>query len=339
MRSFPSVRRRRGFTLIELLVVIAIIAILIALLVPAVQKVREAASRTQCVNNMKQIGLALHAYEGTYKRFPMGSSGGGQYCWVNASYPTGLTWNTWRVSILPYIEQTATYTAIQSGMASEVDFAPSGSWYTTFANLPTQSIAIPTYQCPADPNVGRLFKFGPGWAPLTNTNAAFASYTGSAGAEAYHTTCGVAASGTTCFNSGVGGMHGSDAVSAETSGFFVFRKIKFRIADMTDGTSNTIAVGEERTQDMKGFTWTNGAYGVFHAWQDPFCLTSSVWGINQFNPAINGYYCQGYGSFHTGGANFCFGDGSVRFLSTGISITELTKLATRNKGEITDGTN
>src|SRR5512147_3116183 len=97
-------RTRVGFTLIELLVVIAIIAILIALLVPAVQKVREAAARTQCVNNLKQIGLGLHNYEGAYKSFPMGSSAGGSYAWGGGG-ETGLTWNNWRVTLLPYIEQ------------------------------------------------------------------------------------------------------------------------------------------------------------------------------------------------------------------------------------------
>src|ERR1035438_4907172 len=92
---------RRGFTLIELLVVIAIIAILIALLVPAVQKVREAAARTQCVNNMKQIGLALHGYHDGYKKFPYGHGDG--------VIPTSVAVANWRVRIFPYLDQGSWY--------------------------------------------------------------------------------------------------------------------------------------------------------------------------------------------------------------------------------------
>src|SRR6201995_4976611 len=112
LRFLIPLRRSRAFTLIELLVVIAIIAILIALLVPAVQKVREAAARTQCVNNLKQIGLALHNYEGTFKKFPFGGSGDGSYVWAATLGTTGASWNNWRVSLLPYIEQQALYTSI-----------------------------------------------------------------------------------------------------------------------------------------------------------------------------------------------------------------------------------
>src|SRR5947208_11747185 len=97
--------RRQGFTLIELLVVIAIIAILIALLVPAVQKVRDAAARTQCINNMKQIGLALHNYHDANKKFPFGGSVGTDIVNPAPAAPTGVNGFGWRVFILPYLEQ------------------------------------------------------------------------------------------------------------------------------------------------------------------------------------------------------------------------------------------
>src|SRR6476620_3814884 len=114
--------RRHGFTLIELLVVIAIIAILIALLVPAVQKVREAAARTQCVNNMKQIGLALHNYHDVTKALPYGGSGDGDYCWSTVNGNTGASWNNGRILILPYLEQQSLDNSIQTGMTGKSDF-------------------------------------------------------------------------------------------------------------------------------------------------------------------------------------------------------------------------
>src|SRR5215212_5128105 len=108
-------RRSRGFTLIELLVVIAIIAILIGLLVPAVQKVREAAARTQCVNNLKQLALALHNYHDAYKTFPYGGSVSTQSGIPGA---TGVIAYNWRTLILPYMEQEALFNDIASTMAA-----------------------------------------------------------------------------------------------------------------------------------------------------------------------------------------------------------------------------
>ena len=110
-----SRRRRSAFTLIELLVVIAIIAILIALLVPAVQKVREAAARTQCTNNMKQLGLALHAYHDTFRKFPMGVKGPV----AATANPDQTAMANWRVHLFPYIEQSALYSKINPNDVQE----------------------------------------------------------------------------------------------------------------------------------------------------------------------------------------------------------------------------
>jgi prepilin-type N-terminal cleavage/methylation domain-containing protein len=135
----PGHTSRRGFTLIELLVVIAIIAILIALLVPAVQKVREAAARTQCTNNLKQIGLGCHNFESTFKRLP--PLYGGNKDGASLKFPT--VWGSTTVFLLPYIEQDNLYKKMSAGSPANVDPKTATS----------QNNAVPTYACPADPSM------------------------------------------------------------------------------------------------------------------------------------------------------------------------------------------
>jgi prepilin-type N-terminal cleavage/methylation domain-containing protein len=138
---YPLRRRRHsGFTLIELLVVIAIIAILVALLLPAVQQAREAARRTQCKNNLKQLGLALHNYHDAYKMFPAGHMESG---WDGPSYRHQFSWLTY---MLPYIDQSNVYSLIDF---SQIDLSTSAHQNPVF--MPAGTVDVATFICPSDP--------------------------------------------------------------------------------------------------------------------------------------------------------------------------------------------
>jgi prepilin-type N-terminal cleavage/methylation domain-containing protein/prepilin-type processing-associated H-X9-DG protein len=271
MVSAPFRPARRGFTLIELLVVIAIIAILIGLLVPAVQKVREAAARAQCVNNLKQIGLALHAFHDTYKRFP----------------PEGATdannrWG-WAVAILPYLEQGNLFRGLGSPNIFSTTSTMPGSATTIFPSTGTALLQtrIPTYLCPSDPE-------------QSDTNDNFNNY----GASNYVISEGV--------------ISWLDTSLGAT-----------RIASITDGTSNTILAGERDRQIGIGAIWagrrnTGGSVGGA-ARERP----NTPYLGNRGSKCCSGEQpsppdpCRrgGFSSGHTGGVNFVFCDGAVRFIS------------------------
>jgi prepilin-type N-terminal cleavage/methylation domain-containing protein/prepilin-type processing-associated H-X9-DG protein len=278
------VRRRCGFTLIELLVVIAIIALLIGMLLPAIQKVREAAARAQCQNNLKQIGLACHSFESVYQRFP------------EAAFDNQLSPPGWMGLILPFLEQGNTLAA----------------WQSTFEAYP-----VKTYYCPSEPRA----------YPIIYTS----------GSDIRSFTDYVAICGLTYYD-------GLGIVTVNES----YYGVPVQVTDITDGTSNTIMVGE-RPPDVNDFwgMWHNQSEGVFSGVANTYALMTQDANGNSCPPSP---YYFGAGplnvnnpcsinqlwSNHTGsGANFAMGDGSVRFISYSASAI-LPALATRAGGEVVE---
>lgn len=341
-------RERAAFTLIELLVVIAIIAILIALLVPAVQKVREAAARAQCQNNLKQMGLALHGYHDIYKRLPPGTS---QDQVPFGPGPAGGWGTNWMVYILPYIEQSTLFDKIifNSGQGSGYGNNANGALYA--------NVKIPIYRCPSSPLPDLCVSGVPGSGGGTTL---LSSYVGIAGAvngivpgytetRAYQTTSG----STGCCSGGILSFGGPLPPNG-----------KLTLLGLTDGTSNTVMVSEHSdfitTVDGSKRAWTaGGPHGWTIGWGNQntgssspggdlraFNVTTVRYGVNQKVGWTNSPgNCTGQGicdntgqniplnSAHTGGVNALLGDGTVRFLADSITIDVLGRLATRDDGQ------
>jgi prepilin-type N-terminal cleavage/methylation domain-containing protein/prepilin-type processing-associated H-X9-DG protein len=315
--------RRGAFTLIELLVVIAIIAILIGLLLPAVQKVREAASRTQCLNNLKQISLAAHSYHDVNQTFP-----GAVYLHPKAPSAIGTTAQgyTLFVSLLPFLEQQNLYQIWNFT-------APlSNGLQTTATPNPPAATVLKVLVCPSD-----LIPLNP--RPAGNYVFGITSYGGNGGTQSYPT-------------ASLDGMF--YAVGPASSPVMT----PVRIASVTDGLSNTLLFGERSHMDanfdalvspvpsnlstdlISGYGWW-GSPGP----EAPADVTESAFApLNYLVPsplpsgvssqqAVNLRICA-WGSGHTNGANFSLGDGSVRFVSNAISQTTLMWLSTRAGGEV-----
>lgn len=333
-------RRRTGFTLIELLVVIAIIAVLIALLLPAVQQAREAARRTQCRNNLKQIGVALHNYHDAFNTFPWGGSGDStNYNWGAGN--TGQCMYNLRSMLLPYIDQAPLYGLMASEMAAAGQpiamNSPSSAWVAAYQSLTAHKTVLPIYYCPSDPLGGNAScQKGPGWSPQPAT-AAGASYHGCAGPEAQHVytddLCHQTP-GCTVYH-GSGNYLGA-GVPSGGCGMFSVEATRVRVGDITDGTSNTIAMGEERLGTKNSQWWGDAyapGYNPFHQWTDAAAAIPTTRGINHDNIANLGYYGQGFSSFHVGGGNFLMADGSVRFISESVNIIVFNGAGSKDKGE------
>ena len=348
---------RRAFTLIELLVVIAIIAILIGLLLPAVQKVREAAARAKCSNNLKQMGLALHNYHDVNNYLPPG--GARDMPPLGSDMRNGGQGDgdgsTWLVFILPYMEQSALY--------SRMTFTGGSGWNSdqgpTSSNVNNATAAanfvVPTYRCPSDTK-----------APLTNsryrqnlpgdTQVCRSSYVGISGTvpNPGNLTPPVLVDNNTStgFTGGLGTNNGT-----LTMGF-----LRITLPGITDGTSNTVIASEDSgtfydsagarqegwgatvggflsggsnaksitPNDVRGFNYTTIRYKIN--------LVRNNWtgNIGASGVGSNGQDYNGgnhpLNSNHTGGVNALNGDGSVRFLRDSIDITELGKMAARADG-------
>ncbi len=319
--------RLRGFTLIELLVVIAIIAILIALLLPAVQQAREAARRTQCKNHMKQLGLALHNYHDVFGVFPPGGTACvGSICVYGPS-----AGHNWTASILPYMDQAPMYNQINWSYGG-FNTGGVGSYH-----VPSEQASvsvIPAYLCPSSPTISVN-----GYQNTTSTSGSPYPLLGPQAAAAYVGIMG---------SLRLGGTHRSNA------GAF-YKNSKVGIQDITDGTSNTMVVGEYSGL-AKGQTMTsirtagpNGTYSWFNtpAWYgfyDNGADSLFALQLGNYKPVVyapnttwfvypptattsSSCYNQSLKSSHVGGLHILLGDGAVRFLSENIALVTLYNLA------------
>ncbi|HXG12301.1 MAG TPA: DUF1559 domain-containing protein [Gemmataceae bacterium] len=366
MRLFA--RCRSGFTLIELLVVIAIIGVLIALLLPAVQKVRESANRTRCANNLKQIGLALHNYHSAHERFPPGNASpvtmSDVGCFSGTSTNSPHPGAPWSVFILPYIEQTAIYSQLDitgtfpssygDATASPPPTNLNPAVYNPIQTSPLYS-RIDIYQCPAV-NRGML-----PWVavatvgnPLPGVEQTTMNYFACMGggldepatanrqpsANRQNCTCGV-----------VGAPFPNARFLIHWTNGFLHVNSKKRLLDAIDGTSNSILVGETIYQNMQ----INRGWGSSHRTRhgsnnSPGNLTGTYRAINSGKALYEAFSDRTsdqnihnhlmntcFGSMHPGGAMFCFGDGSVRFLNESMNLAIYRTLGAINDGLPTGG--
>jgi prepilin-type N-terminal cleavage/methylation domain-containing protein/prepilin-type processing-associated H-X9-DG protein len=363
-------KRRKGFTLIELLVVIAIIAILIGLLLPAVQKVREAAARMQCSNNLKQIGLACHNYESTYKYLPPGGAK-----WSAAGAPASLV-----AIILPYVEQANLY--------NQFDFTTDIN--SSASNDLARVSQVPFYLCPSDSSSSYQPDPGPNLAGVFTSNPVGKNnYVGSLGT-------------TSDQRSGESNRVGIFNFQATSAGGVVNVTSRLRITAITDGTSNTCMWSETKLSQadaaLGGSGYDPTTVNLILTSDDGYSLYTPQTGtlVNETNPAaliqgmtykcnsrtyllanggsrisyrgleyyrglpaVSGNYTHtvppnylGYDcgdivsfntahiaarSYHTGGVNACFADGSVHFIQSTIDFRVWQALGTRSGGEVVNG--
>ena len=317
MPRFLQYNKRRGFTLIELLVVIAIIAVLIGLLVPAVQKVREAANRLACTNNLKNLGLALHNYHGDRGEFPPGAVG------PRAPFPqyAGLKRHSLGTYLLPYLEEQS----LSSQYRWDV------SWFDP-PNQPVVNKQLKMWQCPsAQANRimdGSLSTVTPPPGERFSGYASCGDYAGMLGVHPELVNRGV-----------IDPPGGPRDEAGYYEGAFEINRTT-RLADILDGTSQTILMAECAGRPQ---LW-QGRKPVPNVWLlgGPWASRGLLWGRGATQDgtafygecAINCTNDREIYSFHTGGANAVFADGSVHFLQAGMSIRLVAALITRAGGEV-----
>ncbi len=281
--------RRAAFTLIELLVVIAIITILMGLLLPAIQKVREAAMRIKCANNLKQIGLALQNYHAAMDSFPP----------AYKSEPWNVGWG-WGALMLPYLDQDPMYN--QLGLPNSI--FGNGLDYAAPTKLTQTQLAV--FICPDDN--------GPSLNPFKQDHAK-SNYRGVTGPTVPY-----------------------EFIPNHDYGGVLWQNSRIRVTDVTDGSSNTLAIGECKLDESSGkvaAVWagmastTNGTL---------YYLSNVSWGVDDADYRINGDGPQAFSSNHSGGgAQFVFCDGSVHFLKQSMDPINLIILAGRNDGLVLTG--
>jgi prepilin-type N-terminal cleavage/methylation domain-containing protein/prepilin-type processing-associated H-X9-DG protein len=350
--SLSQSAKRRAFTLIELLVVIAIIAILIGLLLPAVQKVREAAARMKCSNNLKQLGLAIHAYHDVNNFLPPATTQD-----QPPFGPAASNWGaSWKIYILPYIEQAPLYNSLQIGGGTGYVNATNG------AKLSASLVRIPIYRCPSSPLPDNTSSGVPGSGVISVT-----TYFAVGGAVT------TAFAGTTpayaeTRQNNTGGGAGCCSGGQISGGGAMTMNQKVQLVGITDGTSNQILVAEQSnfltTQNGTKQPWNaNGPHGWTIGYGStcipPACGTGDLrtfntmhirYTINATGPAAGTLWtnapgncgshgvCDNMGSNipinspHSGGANVLRGDGSVVFLRDSLALNLLARLATKDDG-------
>jgi prepilin-type N-terminal cleavage/methylation domain-containing protein/prepilin-type processing-associated H-X9-DG protein len=340
--SLWHTRPHRAFTLIELLVVIAIIAILIGLLLPAVQKVRDAAARMQCQNNLKQIGLGLHNHHDARGTFPPGgmqTGKNGTPCYTN-----------WAIELLPYVEQDNLYKGYNQLLLN--------TDAVNYAAVATQRVK--TYDCPADTLIGRLEK--PASGPDTSRQWMHGSYRAVSGKIQYAIAWGTYDTfepyywpGGRFDSSYRGALHGTGAayngvpaptyVEPSTGQPVSSMGGPEKMTSITDGTSNTLMAGEctfnDVTRRATFWAYTYASYNQSSIGPQSFHLN------NRYGNGNAGSGCwtpstlyadqmckRAFGSNHTNGINFVMCDGSARFISTSVDMTLLGNMATISGGEV-----
>lgn len=331
----PRRARQSGFTLIELLVVIAIIAILIALLLPAVQQAREAARRSQCKNNMKQIGLALHNYHDVFNKFPIGSRA-----------PNDGPHN-WRFSLLPYLEQANIYELTKNQPGSDVDFWEGGGGTYNGDTLHFKDKVItPIYMCPS--SADNPITYANGFASNPGQGSQSIQYVGIMGAypdPANPTPTG--RSNVSYYTSGLS--------YATNTGCLLINECR-AMRDITDGSSNTIIVGEQsRNSDsspvLKRSDYTSGWAGTSTSGTVAEWIAADGSGSHKFGTGVTAVYHSPnptstgseanaqwdwntpLSSYHTGGVHVLLADGSTRFLGDNTNLVLIQRLCVRDDGQ------